>query len=1140
MQKTKLGWIISGRIFPDKKQYNKQDFLVNCHFTSEVTLENKIEKFWDIEEIPQKRFLSKEDKFCEETFQNTTFRNKNGSFTVTLPERSTVMPLGKSFSMALRRFHTLERKLARDSELRRQYEVFIEEYIQLGHMSQIGSIDNMHTLNNSDKVYYLPHHAVVKQGSATTKCRVVFDGSVTTDTGISLNESLMVGPKLQDNLFNILLRFRRHNIVIGADIAKMYRCIWVNEEQRDLQRILWRQNVEEEIKVYKLNTLTYGTAPAAYLAIRCLQQLAHDNKDSFPKAAQVILSDFYVDDLLTGVDTVEEARILKEHISNILEGAEFCLRKWISNRGEVLEMDDSVKRGIEHYLLEGNNNKTLGIYWDAQEDKLHYSINTTIHATKITKRSVLSMIAQVFDPLGLMGPVVLKSKLIMQSLWKLKIHWDESLPLDLHTAWVNYKRNFDIIQNIHINRQVICSNPQRIELHCFTDASEAAYGAAVYLRSTDKSGNHHVGLLCAKSRVAPLKVLSLPRLELCGALLGTRLVGEVISALGIEFDRIYMWTDSTIVLSWIAQDSFNYKTFVSNRISEIQEASKTWTWRHVETKSNPADIISRGVNADQLISYEPWWIGPSWLKMEEESWPKAVKLDDVLPERRVKRQIFVANKDVDIFDRYSNLNKLERVVAYCMRFVSNCRISKENRVAGCLSIAEREVALVWKEMQAQSFPSDIEALKSGQDLPKRSELLSLAPFIDDKGLLRLSGRLKHSDLSFNQKHPIILPRNHKLTELIIMQEHIRNLHASPQLLLATLRLTYWPIAGRRTVRKFLHKCVICFKVKPTAQKYIMGQLPNHRITPSRPFLNCGVDYAGPFETKTSNLRGSRVQKSYLCVFICLATKAVHLEIVSNLSTEAFLNSFKRFVSRRGLCKNIYSDNATNFVGAHRELRELFSLIHNPSCSIVYLEYFSQNQINWHFIPPLSPHFGGLWEAAVKTAKYHLRRVLMNNRFTLEEFSTVIAQIESCMNSRPLTPLTNDPNDLAILTPGHFLIGGPLNAIPPTHFGDINENRLSRFQHLTRITQHFWTRWSKEYLGNQQSRTKWQTPTSGLKPGIMVIIKEDSTPPLKWDVARVTEVHPGLDGVVRVVTVKTARGIFKRPVSKLCVLPIENE
>ncbi|XP_072400968.1 uncharacterized protein [Diabrotica undecimpunctata] len=286
-------------------------------------------------------------------------------------------------------------------------------------------------------------------------------------------------------------------------------------------------------------------------------------------------------------------------------------------------MDDSLKRGIEHYLLKGHNNKTLGIYWDAQEDKIHYSINTTMHA-KITNRSVLSMIPQVFDPLGLMGPVVPKSKLIMQSLWKLKIHWDES---DLHTAWVNYRRNFDIIQNIHINKQVICSNPQRIELHCFTDASEAAYGAAVYLRSTDKSGNHHVGLLCAKTRVASLKVLSMPRLELCGALLGTRLVGEVISALGIEFDRIYMWTDSTIVLSWIAQDSFNYKTFVSNRISEIQEASKTWTWRHVETKSNPADIISRGVNADQLISYEPWWIGPSWLKMEEESWFKVVKLE---------------------------------------------------------------------------------------------------------------------------------------------------------------------------------------------------------------------------------------------------------------------------------------------------------------------------------------------------------------------------------------------------------------------------------------------------------------------------------------------------------------------------------
>lgn len=419
-----------------------------------------------------------------------------------------------------------------------------------------------------------------------------------------------------------------------------------------------------------------------------------------------------------------------------------------------------------------------------------------------------------------------------------------------------------------------------------------------------------------------------------------------------------------------------------------------------------------------------------------------------------------------------------------------------------------------------------------------SRILSLNPFLDSDGLLRVGGRLRHANVSEDQKHPIILPKSHHVNTLIIKHSHITHLHAGPQLLLAVIRTRFWILSGRDAVRKFVKCCIKCFRASPSSANQIMGDLPSLRVLPSRPFSKAGIDYAGPFMCKTIRGRGFRSYKVYIAIFICFATRAVHLELVLDLSSPAFLAALKRFIARRGKPSEIVSDCATNFKGASKELKALYKSLSLLNKDKQFNTYTTNDGIIWKFNPPSAPHFGGLWEAGVKSAKYHLRRTMGNSVFTLEEFSTLLAQIEACLNSRPLCPLSNDPNDLQVLTPGHFLTGAPLTAIPEANVSDISLSRLRRWQLVQCIFQHFWKRWQTEYLSKLQQCPKWLHSRNNLKLGDLVLIKNELLPPLQWKLGRITQNFPGSDGQVRVVTVKTLQGEVRRPIHKLCLLPLD--
>lgn len=319
----------------------------------------------------------------------------------------------------------------------------------------------------------------------------------------------------------------------------------------------------------------------------------------------------------------------------------------------------------------------------------------------------------------------------------------------------------------------------------------------------------------------------------------------------------------------------------------------------------------------------------------------------------------------------------------------------------------------------------------------------------------------------------------------------------------------------------------------------MGNLPMHRVAMARPFSSTGVDFCGPIFIREGRRKNSKHIKAYVAVWVCMATKAVHLEVVSDLSTDAFLNAFKRFIGRRGKPSDVFSDNGTNFVGANRELEDLRKLFAQEDHQHKIIDATSNEGIKWHFIPPRAPHFGGLWEATVKSFKGHFHKVASEAALTFEEASTLVIQIEAILNSRPLSALSSDSNDLSYLSPGHFLVGSSLISYPEPDITQVKMNRLSRWQRLEQIRQHFWKRWSREYLSQLQQRAKWHTNRGEqLKVDQLVLCREEGLLPLKWILGRVQEVCPGDDNIIRAAVVKTAKGIFKRPAVKLSVLPIE--
>lgn len=1105
----------------------------------EIDLHNSLQKFWTLEEPPKASLTSAEDVLCEEHFKSTHSRTTEGRYCVSLPFKAFHPPLGTSRTQAEKRFLSLERKLQGQPQLHESYRNFMCDYELRGHMTKC----DPHDLDSAS--YYLPHHGVMKTSGDTSKIRVVFDASAKTSTGISLNDTLMTGPKLQADICDLILNFRSHNVVFTCDVEQMYRQILVTSEDHRFQHILWRNSPSQPLATYKLNTVTYGVSSAPYLAIRTLHQLAEDEGADFPAAAKILKEQTFVDDILAGCDTVEDAHQLQQELISLLKRGGFTLKKWTSNKRELLCSLPTEHLDTPAFLDKPSHSlhSVLGLRWSPDSDHFSYELNLPIEAT--SKRQILSLIAQIYDPCGFLAPVTMKCKIFMQFLWTLGIDWDASLPEDhLHT-WRSIHKELALLSKIRIPRHVSFSHACAVELHGFADASEAGYAAVIYVRCVYSDGTLTVWPLLAKTRVAPLKRVTLPRLELCGVHLLAQLIRYVISTLShIKFTDHRLWCDSKIVLAWLRTPPYRLKTFVANRVAQIQEWIPSQYFHHVSGIVNPADCASRGIFPSQLRSHVLWWTGPPWLLQDSTTWPFDDDPQDLTPGvEELKKDPLLALTSTqldewDLLSRFSSWERLQRVMAYVLRFVNHSRRRKTQphtspllTVSELRSASHRVVFLV----QQHSFFEDIALLQ--RQKPPSQRLRRLSPFLDADGLLRVGGRLRNAPLPLHSRHPLLLPKEHSVVDLIIDSHHVSMLHAGPQLTQAVLARRYWILAARSKIRSRIFKCVTCFRHRPHFISPLMADLPAARVTPSKPFSSTGVDYAGPFNTKVIHLRGARQIKVYLCIFICLSTKAVHLEVVTDLTTEAFIAALSRFISRRGRCSDIYSDCGTNFVGAAAELRKIINSIKSQTSREQVTNFTASMEVNFHFNPPSAPHFGGLWESAVKSAKHHLRRVIGELVLTLPEFITLVTRVEAILNSRPLTQLSSDPRDLSVLTPGHFLIGEPMVSLPEENWNDTHLSRLRHYQLSQALLQRLWHRWQQEYLHTLQNRPKWHSPRENLKVGDLVLIHQTS-PPLTWPRGRITALYPGSDGIPRVAEVETATSSFRRPVVKLARLPVD--
>ena len=1135
---TKFGWILGGEI-KDIIACSASSML-SCFSHSALgsmsseEINDKLDIFFKAEDVESsKPLMTAEEKYCEKLFATTTTQDSSGKYIVRMPFKQNLKKLGTNLSNAMRQFYAQESRRQKDEIYNKLYTEYMDDFINTGHMTEVQPISD---------AYYLPHHGVVKMSSSSTKVRPVFNASSNSETGISLNDVLCVGPTIQPESIDIVTRFREKKFVITGDIAKMYRQVWVHPSQRKYLSLLWRPTPNETIKHYQLNVVTFGTASAPFLATRVIKQIAAENSHKFPEASAIIANSFYVDDLFFGANTIEEGVQIRNQIVQILSSAGMKLCKLSANHPELLEEIPTSKHShsLQHSQPNKQSNfiKALGIMYDVTLDQFSYQLKPPAEEL-VTKANVLSAIASIYDPIGWIGPVVLTAKLFMKKLWTNKLDWKDELPADLKEEWQQFSSHLSEVNEVRIPRQCLINKVKYVELHGFCDASINAYGAVIYARSYENPGNVQTSIICSKSRVAPSNQKTLARLELCGATLLAKLINRYVKVLSVKIEEVVLWSDSTIVLNWITMSPNKLQTFVGNRVALIQELTHSFTWKHIRGEENPADIISRGLQPYEISECCIWWNGPSFFSSPSSEWPESIitiNEDDPEVSQEVKKTCLVTTSDKmfsSIESRFSKTKKIKNVFAYVKRFIDNCRKNVNDRQIDSISTDEREQSEVnvIKIIQKSIFPQEYKALESEQQVSRKSSILSLAPHLDDKGLIRVGGRLDAcAELTFDQKHPIILP-NCYYAKLLITEYHQQYLHPTKSSLLSILLQRYWIIKAKAIIRKTTFECLNCFRQKPPQTHQLMGNLPEARVKLTTPFVNTAIDYTGYYMIKTGTTRNAASTKAYVVMFKCMCTGAIHLDVASNLTTQACIAVIDRFVSRRGLSASFFTDNGTCFQGANNELKKILLQIH-PEIK----QYCEDKSIKWNFTTPRSPSAGGIYESGIKLMKHHLNRI-MEKSYTFEQFSSILCKIEAILNSRPLTPLSEDPEDLRILTPGHFLIGRPLVALPEKNFVD-KSSLPKRFEELQQITQHFWKLWYQDYLQQMQKRPINFREKHEFKIGTMVLLKDDNLPPMKWLMGRIIKLFPGKDKVIRNVRVKTQHGEKERNVRYLCLLPFQ--
>ena len=1126
---TDFGWVLNGPI--NEKIANTHVALVHeapahvmnvcCEPTKIECLENDLNKLWDLETLGIKQNEKPNyDRFIENIKQNDEKR-----YETTLPFKETHPLIYDHFDLCEKRLKQLFTKLKGDEELLKKYNDVFEEQLKLG------IIEEAPEESEVGECHYLPHHAVFREERTTTKLRVVFDASASSE-GPSLNDCLYKGPQLTPLIFDILHRFRTYEVALTSDIEKAFLQISIDPKERDFLRFLWYDDVFSDsprLKRLRFARMTIGLTSSPFLLNGSIEK--HMKKYQFDKPfIEKVKNSFYVDDFSGGDDSFENCfELFKKLKLRFAEGF-FNLRKWRTN-------NEKLRKLISENINEINPQKILGVLWDEINDTLIFDFFEICKLSKTllpTKRNILKILAMFFDPIGVLQPLIINLKILFQKVCKEKFDWDQEISQELKGEWEMIINSIESAGKIQIPRKITTQNDsennnvEKIELHGFSDASYQNYGACIYLKTFFKSGEISVHLITSKSRLAPIKGTTIPRLELLGNLLLSRLMNSVEKALSkvLKISESYFWTDSQITLAWIGAHEKEFQTFIENRVQEIRKLTNVKSWFYCNTKNNPADLLTRLQKIEDFQNCKKWWFGPEFLHEKTINYNLKVSSNRDKTPDELKASVLVENQidsgvsfeNVIEIKRFNSLLKLLKVTAWVHRFIKNLKNKLKNKeilLKPFITGTElQNVQSKWIKENQKSFDKN--------KLNKLNKELKI--FCDENGLLRCEGRLKNAPLPLEAKRPILINSEHDLAKLIVNYIHTKHKHISIKQTLTELRQNYWICRGRQFVRKIIRNCFICKKYEgPSYQYPVTPPLTKHRLNDEFAFHTTGVDNFGPlfvkniFYTKTDN---STLFKVWVTLYTCAGTRGILLDIVPYIDAPSFIRCFRRFVSRRGCPSYMISDGGKNFVS-----RETQTFVNSLG-------------VDWKVNMPLAPWHGGFFERMVRTTKTILRKTLETAKLTYEELQTILHEVEQIVNNRPITYYYSD-NEEACLTPNHLLYGRTLN----------NSNLLSASttqeiihpKKLESLINHFWERWKKEYVVNLREHQKIMSPNENrckIELNDVVIVEEELVPRSAWRLGKVEGLIKGDDGQIRGAKVKVAKTkrVIQRPVNKL--YPVE--
>ena len=1132
---TKLGWTLFGVA----KGCSLSDKMVlstnHIRISNEKCLDELVQSFWSKESYGTSHKLPYpmsmvERKIAVSMEESTAMKGNKYCVKMLWKDKELVLPNNRD--VAKKRLLQLLKRLRAQPDIFKLYSENIKQYVTKGYAKRMSYAD---ARVSGDRSWYLPHHPVFNVNKPG-KLRVVFDAA-SRYKGKSLNDVLHTGPDLVNKLIGVLLRFRNFPFTLVADIEGMFHQVKVSDQDRDSLRFLWVNSEDDSsIVTYQMLVHIFGATDSPCCAAYALRRTAEDNKDEFSiETYNTVIKNFYVDDLLKSFKTEKDLLQIAPELIQMLAKGGFHLAKFISNSRSLLSSLPESQLAHKLYDMDFSSELTdraLGVKWHVERDEFLFT--SLPDKQPVTKRGILKTVSSIFDPLGFLTPFTVRAKIILQNLWRSRCGWDDPIDPCNSIAWDTWLQQLKLISSFKLSRCYI-TNPEDIalrELHCFTDASELAFGAVCYMRTQYHSKQITCSLITSKSRVAPIKPMTMPRYELQGAVLGARLTYAVQEEIDVPIESIHYWVDSTLVLQYIYNETKRFKVFVGNRVAEIRESSDPKQWHHVDSKENPADDITRGLDITKMGPESRWIRGPEFLLKDPSHWPEppeVLPVDSDDPEvRRINVLAITVSPFIEVFERYSKWTKAFRVVAWILRFYKNCREGVDSSMYLTPSELKKACEKIYKLVQAQWYQTEIKALSDGLETPNNSKLRQLRPFLDENGILRVGGRLKNARIPFGSKHQIILPGGSWVSKLLAEHHHKTSAEAGLNHLISLLRVQFWIVGSRTMIKRLLRTCFHCRRRNAKLHTPVMAPLPECRLAIGCPtFYHTGIDYFGPILVKY----GRTKPKRWCCLFTCMTTRAVHLEVAESLSTDDFINVLRRFQNRRGNPKAFYSDCGSNFKGAEAELRESLKMLDQSEIG----NYTAKHDIEWNFNPPDAPHMGGAWERLIRCVKIAFRNLVSDRLLTDFQLMTLLTEVESIVNSRPLTQASDNVDDLEALTPNHFLLGKATRNAPFGSYSDKDICSRKRWRQVQTLADHYWKRFRKEYLPLLTKRGKWLKEERNIEVGDMVLLAETNVPRGYWQLARVIEVYPGEDGVVRVAEVKTKSGKLTRPVAKLCVL-----